>query len=98
MNQAGMQLFDFDCCADFLELSLDGLSLVLGNSFLKGSGSAVNQSLCFLQAKTCELADNLDDLDLLCASSSKDNVELSLLFSSRSSTASRNSLFMSARQ
>ena len=78
MNQAESSLFNLDGCADFLELLLDGLCLILRDGFLDGSGSAVNQSLGFLQTETGDLADNLDDLDLLCAGGSENDVKLSL--------------------
>ena len=73
-------LFDFDGGADFLEHGDDLLALFLGQAFLDGLGSVVYQVLGFLQAQTGQLADGLDDLDLLGTDVLQYAVELGLFF------------------
>ena len=53
--------------ADFLELLLQFLGLVLGDTFLDGLGGSLDRSLGLSQAQAGNLADSLDDLDLLSA-------------------------------
>ena len=78
------ELLQLDLGADGLESLLDFLGLVLGDGFLDLGGDAFNKSLGFAEAETGDLADDLDDLDLLSAEAGHDNVKLSLLFSSGS--------------
>ena len=59
---------------------LQALCLSLGKAFLDGAGSVVNQFLGFLQAKTGEFLDELNDCELACAGSLQDYVEVGLLF------------------
>ena len=75
-----IKLFEFYLCADFFELSLCSLSVLFGNAFFNCLGNSVNNCLSLCKAETCDLADCLDDLDLLSADFSKDNVKLGLLF------------------
>lgn len=82
------KLLQFDLSASLGELRLKSLSVVLGNAFLNGLRSLVNHSLSFLQAQAGSFLNNLDNVDLVCASRLQNNVELGLLFSSRSSSAS----------
>ena len=58
------ELLQLDLSADFLQLSLQLLSLVLGHGLLQGSGSALNSGLRLSQALAGDLTDSLDDLDL----------------------------------
>ena len=60
----------------------------LGDLLLDSLGSAIDDSLSFLQAQTGDLLHQLDDLHLGSASLSQDDVELGLLFLSGSSSAS----------
>ena len=60
-------LLDLDRGPDFLELLLDGRRLVLGDAFLDDLGRAVDQVLGLLEAEARDLADDLDDVDLLVA-------------------------------
>ena len=83
------KLLEFDLSASLFELSLESLSVVLGNCFLDSLGSAVNNSLSFLQTKTGSLTDSLDDSNLVAAGSLQDNVKLSLLFLSSACISSR---------
>ena len=81
------KLLNLDLCASLGELRLERLSVVLGDAFLNSLRSLVNESLSFLQAEAGSFLDNLDDVDLVRASGLEDNVELGLLFSSRSSSS-----------
>lgn len=60
-------LFQFRSCAGFFQLSNHAFGFFLGNSFFDCLGSAVNHFFGFLEAKACQLADNLDHFDLLSA-------------------------------
>ena len=73
----------------FLELRLHFLCLVLCNAFLDRRRCALDELLSLFQAKTSDVADSLDNSDLVSASVLQDNVKFSLLFSGRSSTSSR---------
>ena len=83
------KLLEFDLSACLFELSLESLSVVLRDAFLDSLGSAVNNSLSFLQTKTGSLTDSLDDSDLVAAGSLQDNVELGLLFLSSACISNR---------
>ena len=61
----GVLLLDFDLGAGFHQLGLDGVGLFLGNLLLDGLGGAVDELLGFLQAQTGDLAEGLDDGDLV---------------------------------
>ena len=87
----GAKLLNLDLSASLGELRLHGLGVVLGNAFLDSLRSLVNDSLGFLQAQAGQLADNLDDLDLVGAGGLQDHVELGLLLSSGSSGSGRSS-------
>ena len=76
----GEELLDLAGSADFLELGNHSLGIVLGDGFLDGLGSVVDELLGFLQTQAGDLADDLDDLDLLGADLLQDDVELGLLF------------------
>src|SRR6185437_6387791 len=85
-------LLDGDFGAGCLEGGLRLLGRFLGALFDDGLGRAIDEVLGFLQAEARELADGLDDLDLLGASLFEDNVELVLLLdlgSSGAATAGR---------
>ncbi len=75
--------------ASFLELCNSGLGICLGNCFLEHAHS-LDCLLCLCKAKTRELADDLDDADLVGADVLEDDVELGLLFLSGSSFGSAN--------
>ena len=62
------------------ELSLESLCIFLGNAFLDLGGNAFDHCLCLCEAEAGDAADFLDDLDLLCAESGHNDVELGLLF------------------
>ena len=84
-----MKLLDLDLRAGFLELLLEGLGIVLGDAFLDGLGSGLDKALGLGKTQTGELADDLDDLDLRSGvETGEDDVELGLLLSSGSSSAS----------
>src|ERR1700742_989498 len=77
-------LLELNLGAGLLELGLDLVGLVLVDAFLDGLRSAFDQVLGFLEAKTGDGADFLDDLDLLVAGGSQNDRDLGL-FSRRSS-------------
>ena len=73
-------LLQLDLAADFLDLLLQSLGVVLGQTFLHGGGSALDSSLGLGQTQTGDLADDLDDLDLLSGiEASQNHVKLGLL-------------------
>src|SRR6476660_9375361 len=73
---ATQQLFDGDLRAGVLEDLLDLRGLVLGDAFLHGLRSALDEVLRFLQTERGDLADRLDDVDLLLADLAEDDREL----------------------
>ena len=85
------KLLYFDFCASLGQLLADCVRIVLGNAFLNSLRCVVNNFLRFLQAQAGDLADNLDDRDLVAASALQHDVKLGLLFSSRSSARNRSS-------
>ena len=66
-----------DGSTDLVEFCLHLFCLFLGDSFLDGLGSAVNEGLRIGKAKAGDLTDDLDDLDLVGADLFQDNVKLS---------------------
>ena len=58
-------LLELDGCALLFKLLLELLSLGLVNVLLDGLGGTLDQVLGFLQAQAGDLADHLDDRDLL---------------------------------
>jgi hypothetical protein len=64
-----------------------GFGVGLGNAFLDGLRSAVDQVLGFLQAQAGEFAHGLDDGHLVGAGFEQDHVELGLLFGGGSGTS-----------
>ena len=72
-------LLEFNLGAGFLEGSLEGLSLSLGDFLLNGNGSLVNQFLGLFQTKTGALLNGLDDLELSLTSAGEDHIEFGLL-------------------
>src|SRR5882762_4353962 len=73
-------LLDLDLGADFLELLLDGRGLFLGDPFLDRLGCPFDEVLGFLEAERGDLADDLDDVDLVAAHFGERDGELGLLF------------------
>src|SRR5688572_25817103 len=71
--------------ACFLELLLDRLGLVLLDAFLDGARRTFDEVLRFLQTKTGDRADDLDDGDLVLAERVHHDVELGLLLDGRCS-------------
>src|SRR5262249_27888848 len=69
-----------DFGAAVFELLLEGLGLVLGDVLLDGLGGAFDQILGLLEAQAGDLADHLDDVDLLRGVEARqDDRELGLL-------------------
>src|ERR671912_758304 len=62
---AGSRLHDLDLRAHVLELLADRLGLFLVDAFLQRLGRALDEVLGFLQPEAGDLADDLDDLDLV---------------------------------
>ena len=74
-------LLDRDLGASGFELFLDLGGFVLGDAFLDDLGSAVDQVLGFLEAQAGDdLADRLDDVQLVGAGFGELDVEFGLLF------------------
>ena len=81
-------LLQLDLAADFLDLLLQSLGILLGQTLLHGGGSALDGSLGLGQTQTHDLTDDLDDLDLLSGiEAGQNDVEVGLLLSSGSSSA-----------
>ncbi len=85
-------LLEGNLSASFFQLSLSSLSVVLGSAFQNSLRSGLNELLSFLQTQAGnDLADSLNNADLLSASVFDNDVELVLLFLSwSSSTATSN--------
>src|SRR4030095_7434106 len=73
-------LGDRNLRADFLELFLDPVGLFLVDAFLDRLRRALDEILCFLEAQAGDLADDLDDLDLVRTHLGERDIELGLLF------------------
>ena len=82
----GVNLFQLNGSANLSQLSLQSLSVSGGHCFLNGSGSAVNDSLSFLQTQAGSLTNGLDHLNLVGANIGQHNIKLGLLLFSRSSS------------
>src|SRR6185312_835968 len=80
-NRAGAVagLLDLDLRALLLEGGLDLLGLLAGDAFLDRLGERVDHVLGLLEAETGELADHLDDRDLVRPDLGEDRAELGLL-------------------
>ena len=76
----GTELLQGNLCADAFELRLELLGLFLRSLLLDDLRRGLDQLLGLLQAKAGDLADRLDDLDLLCTLLGQLDVELGLLF------------------
>src|SRR2546430_4871871 len=85
LSKSRITLLQLDGAAGILDLLLDLLGLVLVDAFLDRVGSARDQRLRLAEAKTGDHALFLDHVDLLAAVTGEDDVELGLLFGSRSS-------------
>jgi hypothetical protein len=65
--QRSIRSVELDGRAGVFQRFLDLVGLFLRDAFLDGLGGAVDQFLGFLEAEGRDLADRLDDLDLLVA-------------------------------
>ena len=74
-----MKLLNFNFSACCLEVSCDLLCVFLGDAFLNGLGSALNEVLSILKAEAAKILNDLDNVELGSTSVSKNNVELGLL-------------------
>src|SRR5262245_20099324 len=77
-----LSLLQFDGGACSFELGFGVVGVGLGDVLLDRLGSAVYDGLGLGEAETGDLADRLDDVDLLVAGSSQDHGEGRLLFGS----------------
>ena len=73
-------LLQLDGGARFDELLLHLFGLRLGHAFLHGLRRGLDEVLGFLQAEARQLANDLDDVDLVGAGAREDDGELGLLF------------------
>src|SRR4051812_48948180 len=78
-------LLDFDFRALLLERGLDLLGLVASNTLLDGLGCRVDEVLGLLEAELSQLADDLDDRNLVRPDLGEDRAELGLLLGRRRS-------------
>src|SRR5205823_14579786 len=85
-SEKSWSLLQLDGAAGILDLLLDLLGLVFVDAFLDRLGSALDQRLGLAEAKAGDRADFLDHVDLLAAVAGQNDVELGLLFGSRSSS------------
>ena len=84
----GRKLLDLDGSAGGNQLLLEFLGIFLGDALLDVLRATLDQSLRFLQTQTGDLADDLDDAQLLVAETGQNNVKLGLLLSGRSGSGS----------
>src|SRR5260221_5716637 len=77
--------FYFSTC--FFQVSDQRCGVSLAYTFFNGLGSAIYQILGFLQTKTSQVVNNLNNIQLVGAGGLQDNVERSLFFNCRSTTA-----------
>src|SRR5438876_968368 len=82
-GRASAELLDFDLGADVLELLLDCRGLFLGDAFLDRLGRSLDEVLGFLETQGGDLADDLDDVDLVAADFGQRDGELGLLLGRR---------------
>src|SRR4029079_11756344 len=82
-------LLDVDLGADVSELLLDRGGLVLGDAFLDRLWRSLGEILRFLEAQAGDLANDLDDVDLVGADLGQDGAELGLLFRRRGAARRR---------
>src|SRR6478672_4973660 len=81
------RLLELDGCASLGKLGLDLFGLGLRNALLESLRSTVDQVLRLFEAEACDdLANDLDDADLVAARCGQDNVERILLLSCCSTT------------
>ncbi len=80
---------NFSTC--LLELSLNLLGLLLGDTLLNGLGSTVNECLCIAQRQAGDILNGLDNLELSLTGVLQDNVERRLLGCSSLACASSGS-------
>src|ERR1700723_2910130 len=74
------RLLNFQFRAGFFELRDDSISFSLGDTGLDRLRSSINQILGFFQAQSGDFADDLDNTNLVSASSLQDNIKGSLCF------------------
>ena len=91
--QCNARLLELYLSTSFLDSLLQVLSLVLRETFLDCSRSAVYEILSFLQAKTASFLNCLYNLELSATNLSEDNVERCLLLSCCSTTCCRTSSY-----
>ncbi len=83
-----VKLFKFNFSASLFELLLEALGISLGETFLNNAGSAVNEFLGFLEAKTGKFLHELNDSELAGTSSLKHYVERGLFLGGSGTTGS----------
>src|SRR5580765_3233188 len=76
-------LLDLDLTPGLLELLRNALGLSLVDALFDVLGGAIHEILSLLETETGELADDLDDLDLLVAGALENDRELVLLLHRR---------------
>ena len=82
-----LKLLQLDLSADLGQLLLDVLGISLGSLLLQLGVRGLNQLLGLHQGSTGQLLNGLDDLHLVGANVSQDDVKLGLLLLSGSSSA-----------
>ncbi len=84
-------LLELNFCTCLLELALDLLGLLLGNTLLDGLRSTVNECLGITQRQAGDILNGLDNLELSLTGVLQDNVERRLLSCSSLACASSGS-------
>ena len=75
------ELLDFDLGAGGFDLFLDLFRFFLGDTFLEGLWSALNEGLCFCEAEACDSSANfLNDRDLVATGVGQDDIKRGLFF------------------
>ena len=87
--QAVTNLLNLNLCTSLFEGFLQCISLVLGDAFLNGLGSTVNELFGLFKTKGCEILDSLHNGELLghVRNTLQDDVERGLLLGSGGTTS-----------
>src|SRR6476469_1940156 len=91
-------LLDLDLGARLFQLGLGGVGLLFGDALLDRLRRSLDQILGLLEAEARQLADGLDDLDLVRAGLGENDIKLGLLFLSNSRATTGGSAWCEAHR
>jgi hypothetical protein len=78
-RSVAVELLDLDSGSSLFQLGLDLFSFFLGDAFLDGCGSGLNQLFGLTQAQGSDLTDGFNDVDLVGTDVLQADLELGLL-------------------